>query len=205
MKPECHRERSEAISSMRLLRRALCALLAMTAMSCRQGMFDQAKYEPLEGSSMFADGRASRPLVDGTIPVGGLERDNTDLSAMVNGQLRKGFPMKVDAALLARGRERYDIYCGLCHGPTGAANGVVVQRGFPAPPSFHDQRLRDADPSYVVDVITNGFGKMYPYADRVSLEDRWAIAGYIKALQRAQTGTLRDVPASERASLESPK
>jgi mono/diheme cytochrome c family protein len=169
---------------------------------CRQGMYDQAKYEPLEGSPLFADGRASRPLVDGTIPQGGLERDDPRLAAKEGGRLKETFPMPVDAALLARGRERFDIYCGVCHGPTGAGDGMIVQRGFPSPPSFHDDRLRAAPPGHIVDVITNGYGTMYPYADRVSPEDRWAIAAYVRALQRSRNGTIAEVPAAERPALE---
>jgi len=170
--------------------------------SCRQGMYDQARYEPLEGSPLFADGRASRPLIEGTIPVGGLDRDDTRLAWKTGERFVNDHPMPLSKELLARGRERYDIFCAVCHGPSGYGNGMIVQRGFPAPPSFHEDRLRQAPPGYLVDVMTNGFGTMYSYADRVSLEDRWAIAGYLRALQRSQYGSVQDVPAGERVELE---
>lgn len=180
---------------------AAVALLA----ACRQGMYDQAKYKPLRGSPMFADGRASRPLIDGTIPVGGLDRDNVRLAWKSGDKFTENFPMPVDHALLARGQERFNIYCAVCHGPSGYGNGMIVQRGFPPPPSFHEARLRQAAPGYFVDVMTNGFGKMYPFADRVTLEDRWAIAAYVRALQRSQNGAIADVPPAERAALEAEK
>ena len=186
------------------MRRPLIALLLIStaAPGCRQGMYDQAKYLPYRGSSLFADGRASRPLVEDTIPVGGLDRDNVKLAWKVNGKFVERFPMPVTRALLDRGQERYNITCAVCHGPGGYGDGMIVQRGFPPPPSYHLDRLRAAAPGYFVDVMSNGFGVMYPYADRVSLEDRWAIAAYIRALQRSQNGTLADVPSVERDKLE---
>jgi mono/diheme cytochrome c family protein len=169
---------------------------------CRQGMYDQAKYLPYRGSPLFADGRASRPLVEDTIPVGGLDRDDAKLAWKVNNKFVEQFPMPVTPALIKRGQERFNIYCVVCHGPAGFGDGMIVQRGFPPPPSYHIDRLRTAAPGYFVDVMTNGFGVMYPYADRVTLADRWAIAAYIRALQRSEDGKLADVPAAERAKLE---
>ncbi len=188
----------------------LRSLLAVTAIAfvlgaCRQGMYDQAKYEPLEGSPFFADGRASRPLVDGTVPVGGLDRDNVKLAWKSGEKFATDFPVPVNKALLLRGQERFNIYCAVCHGASGYGNGMVVQRGFPPPPSFHEDRLRQAAPGYFVDVMTNGYGKMYAYSDRVTLEDRWAIAAYVRALQRSQNGSINDVPAADRPALEARK
>ena len=119
-----------------------------------------------------------------------------------NTQLATQFPLPVTKELLERGQQRYDIYCSMCHGYAGEGNGIVVQRGFPPPPSFHSQRLRAAPVGHYFDVMTNGYGAMYSYADRVKPADRWAIAAYIRALQRSQNATIDDVPASERAELK---
>ena len=108
----------------------------------------------------------------------------------------------VDAALLQRGRERYEIFCTPCHDRTGQGNGIVVQRGMPKPPSYHDERLRAAPDQHFYDVITAGYGAMYSYADRVAPRDRWAIVAYIRALQLSRHAALSDVPDNERAALE---
>ena len=97
--------------------------------------------------------------------------------------------MKLTPQLLARGRERYDIYCAVCHGATGEGNGEIVQRGFPAPPTYHSERLRNAPIGHFYDVITNGYGVMYPYATRVAPNDRWAIAAYIR---KVKTESMRE-------------
>lgn len=184
--------------------RALFAVSAAVLVlgGCRQGMYDQAKYEPYEGSTFFADGRSARPLVPGTIPQGALEMRK--YAGRIGNGYATAFPMPVDKALILRGQERFNIYCSVCHGRTGYGDGMIVQRGFPKPPSFHEERLRNVAPGYVVDVITNGFGTMYPYADRVPPEDRWAIAAYLRALQKSQNARLSDVPAELRATLDDP-
>jgi mono/diheme cytochrome c family protein len=111
-------------------------------------------------------------------------------------------PPPVTDALLARGQERFDIYCAPCHGRTGDGNGMIVQRGFPRPPSYHIDRLRQAPIQHFYDVISNGYGVMYSYAVRVTPADRWAIVAYIRALQASQDTELADVPPSERGALE---
>jgi mono/diheme cytochrome c family protein len=108
----------------------------------------------------------------------------------------------VTAELLARGRQRYDIYCSACHGMTGAGNGMIVQRGFPAPPSFDQDRLRQVPPQHLYDVVTQGQGVMYGFAGRIAPPDRWAIAAYVKALQASRSASIADVPADRRGSLE---
>lgn len=105
------------------------------------------------------------------------------------------------AALLARGRERFDIYCAVCHGPAGYGDGEVVRRGFPAPPSYHSDRLRQAPVQHFYDVITQGYGVMYSYAQRVQPQDRWAIAAYIRALQRSQNVPAAQLPQGAKAGL----
>lgn len=106
------------------------------------------------------------------------------------------------AALLARGRERFDIYCAPCHGRSGDGRGMIVERGFPAPPSYHTDRLRAAPAQHFYDVMTNGYGAMFPYAERVMPRDRWAIAAYIRALQASGNARLADVPPDKRQALQ---
>jgi mono/diheme cytochrome c family protein len=121
-----------------------------------------------------------------------------------NGEPLARSPLPFSRELLARGRERFNVYCAVCHGEDGYGTGIVVRRGFPPPPSFHDERLRRAPDGHFFDVITRGFGVMLPYGDRVAPHDRWAIVGYIRALQRSQRATLADVPAEKRAVLLQP-
>jgi mono/diheme cytochrome c family protein len=111
-------------------------------------------------------------------------------------------PPPLSEALLARGQERFDIYCAVCHGPAGYGNGEIVQRGFPAPPSYHIDRLRQAPIQHFYDVITNGYGAMFSYAQRVSPNDRWAIAAYIRALQASQNVPVAQLSDTEKAKLQ---
>jgi hypothetical protein len=111
------------------------------------------------------------------------------------------FPFPITRKVLLRGQERYNIYCSPCHGMTGDGDGMIVRRGFSQPPTYHQDRLRKAPVGHFFDVITNGFGAMYPYASRVEPEDRWAIVAYIRALQLARNAKLSDLPASERAEI----
>lgn len=112
------------------------------------------------------------------------------------------FAPAVTEALLRRGQDRFRIFCRPCHSELGDGQGMIVQRGFPPPPSYHTQRLRDAPVQHFYDVITHGYGAMYPFADRVAPPDRWAIAAYIRALQRSQNATLSEVPAADRGALQ---
>ena len=165
-------------------------------------MHDQAKYKPLAYSEFFADGRAARPAVAGAVARGQLHDDELLYTGKLDGQYSRVFPFAVDRQVLGRGQERFGIYCAPCHDQLGNGQGMIVQRGFRPPPSFHDQRLRDAAPGLIFDVITNGFGTMWSYADRVVPEDRWAIAAYIKVLQLSQNAKLDDVPESDRNKLQ---
>lgn len=174
--------------------------LVFTA-ACRQDMHDQPKYKPLAGSTFFDDGRASRPLVEGTVARGHLRTDELLYTGKVSGKPVDIFPFPVTRPVLERGRERFNIYCAVCHGRDGNGQGMIVQRGFRRPPSYHIDRLRRAPAGHFFDVITNGFGSMYSYASRISPEDRWAIVAYIRALQLSQNATLADVPLEERQRL----
>lgn len=168
----------------------------------RQEMYNQAKYEPLEKSDFFADGRASRPWIEGTVARGHLRTDVHLYTGKVNGEFATTFPFEITAEVLNRGEERYNIFCSPCHGALGDGRGMVVRRGLKQPTSYHIDRLRAETPGYFFDVMTNGFGVMYSYASRIKPEDRWAIAAYIRALQMSQGATLEDVPAAERQRLE---
>ncbi len=186
---------------MRSLPRIGPLLAVLLLGACRQDMHDQPKLQPYEASSFFADGRASRPPVPGTVARGRLDLDAHLHEGRVDGELAATFPMDIDRALLERGRERYAIYCTPCHGLVGDGDGMIVRRGFKRPESLHVDRLREAPPGYFFDVMTRGFGVMYPYADRVSVADRWAIAAWIRVLQRSHQGSLDDVPPGVREAL----
>jgi hypothetical protein len=183
--------------------RSILLLLALGCIAaCRQDMHDQPRLEAYEASAFFADGRAMRPRVPGTIARGELVLDQEFHTGMSRGEHLSRLPFPLDRALLERGRERYGIFCTPCHDPLGNGDGLVVQRGMKRPPSFHIERLREAPPGYVFDVITNGFGAMYDHADRIPPRDRWAIAAWVRVLQASQDARLEDVPAAERARLE---
>ncbi|MBI4264378.1 MAG: cytochrome c [Acidobacteria bacterium] len=187
-------------------RRSVCAgvVLSLSLSACRQDMHDAPRYEPLEASAFFADGRSARPAVTNTVARGTLRADELLYRGKIGGQLADVFPMPVTAAMIARGQERFNVFCSPCHGRTGQGNGVVVQRGFRAPPSFHEERLRNAPVGYFFDVETNGFGAMQDYAAQVPVADRWAIIAYIRALQLSQQATADDVPADRRTDLDRP-
>jgi mono/diheme cytochrome c family protein len=178
--------------------------LACFATACRQDMHDAPRYEPLEASAFFASGGASRVLVPNTVPRGYLREDELLNTGKVNGEFATTFPMPVTADVMARGQERFNVFCSPCHGRTGAGNGMIVQRGFRRPPSFGEQRLRDAPGGYFYDVIANGFGAMQDYSAQVPVADRWAIVAYIRALQLSQRTTVADVPADRRSDLDRP-
>lgn len=171
---------------------AALLLLCVALSACRQGMVDQQKVKPLAENAFFADARGSRVPPPHTVARGQLREDEQFYTGKIGNDLAATFPMPVTRQMLTRGQERFDIYCAVCHGATGAGNGMIVQRGFPQPPSFHEQRLRDASVGHFVDVITNGYGVMYSYASRVAPDDRWAIAAYIRALQLSQHATPTD-------------
>ena len=176
--------------------------LAVLAAACRRDMQDQPRYRPFRPSAFFQDGRSARPLVAGTVARGQLEEDDHLHRGRIGEEFAATFPFPVTAEVLERGRERYDIFCAPCHGRVGDGDGMVVQRGMRRPPSLHIERLRKSPAGYHFDVITNGFGAMIDLADRVSVEDRWAIVAYVSALQRSQSAGIADVPPAERERLE---
>lgn len=181
----------------------LLAAVALAASGCDMlDMYDQPRYEPLEASDFFADGGSARPLVEGTIPRGWLREDEALYTGKVNGQFVSKLPLPVDRALFDRGRDRFDIYCSVCHSRTGDGNGMIVRRGFRRPPPIVTaERLLAAPAGHFFDVMTNGIGAMPSYASRISPEDRWAIVAYIRALQLSQNARLDDAPPQNRAEL----
>ncbi|MEZ4869164.1 MAG: cytochrome c [Caldilineaceae bacterium] len=169
---------------------------------CAGRMVDQPKIDPLEASTFFSDGKSARDLVPNTVARGEPITDAFLTTGVVDGAPAQTFPFRITQGVLLRGQERYNIYCSPCHGLDGYGDGIVVQRGFTPPPSYHIDRLRNAPPGYFFGVITNGFGSMYSYGDRVPPADRWAIIAYIRALQRSQDGTRADVPADAQGALD---
>ena len=185
---------------------SLPSLLALTALAlalpgCRQDMHNQAKYRPFAHNAFFDDQRASRPLVAGVVPRGYLDEDEVFFTGVSGGAPAAVNPLGSGRAVLQRGHERFNIYCTPCHDRTGSGEGMIVQRGYKQPPSFHDPRLRSVPDGYFFQVMTNGFATMPSYAAQVPPRDRWAIVAYIRALQLSQNATLADVPEGERAAL----
>ncbi len=171
--------------------------------ACRQDMHQAPRYDPLQSSDFFPDGRAARALVPGTVARGLLREDEALYDGKVNGVLVGEFPFAVTVELMQRGRERYDVFCAPCHGRTGQGNGMVVQRGYKPPPAYSIDRLRAQPVGYFYDVITKGFGAMPDYASQIPVLDRWAIVAYVRALQLSEHAALADVPAARRGDLES--
>ena len=185
-----------------MARRLLIAAFVLLAMpGCRQDMHDQPKYQPFKTSAFFKDGRAVRPRVPGTVARGRRDDDMLLMTGKSDTGLSEVFPAPVTRAVLDRGHERFDIYCSPCHDRAGTGRGMIVERGYKQPTSFHDDRLRGMPPGYFFDVMTNGFGVMPSYAAQVPVTDRWAIAAYLRALQLSQHAALADVPEAERTAL----
>ncbi|WP_084698592.1 c-type cytochrome [Muricoccus aerilatus] len=146
-------------------------------------MAQQRRLGTYAPTNAWQGGSTARPLPEGVVARGDLARDAAAAD-----------PPPVTPALLARGEERYGINCLPCHGAVGDGDGMIVRRGFPAPPSYHTRRLRSVPARYLFDVITNGYGVMYSYAARVSPEDRWAIVAYIRALQLSRHAEVAALP-----------
>jgi hypothetical protein len=179
---------------------ALTILCTFTA--CRRDMFNQPKSNALRESDFFPDGSVSRPIPPHTVARGDLQNDEAFYTGMIGTNLVTTFPFPITREILERGQQRFEINCVPCHGETGEGNGIVIQRGFPVPPSYHIARLRTAPVGHFFDVMTRGYGVMFSQVERVTPEDRWAIAAYICALQLSEHATLADVPANEIAKLK---
>ncbi len=178
---------------------ALLCLLSLAA--CAPDMYQQPRNNPMSPSDFFADGRSERPAVPGTLAYGSLPSNPSFYTGRNGLEVVERMPVPITHELLERGRQRFDIYCSPCHGRTGDGQGMVVRRGFRQPPSYFIPRLREAPDGHFFEVITNGFGDMASYANRVAPADRWAITAYIRALQLSRAATLEDVPPPERGRL----
>jgi mono/diheme cytochrome c family protein len=176
----------------------LIALSMALLAGCRQDMHDQPRFKSLAKSDFFADQRASRPPVDGTVARGQLHADVYFYTGKVGANPGDYMPFPVTQEVMARGRERFNIYCAPCHSQLGDGKGMIVQRGFQPPPSYHTERLRKAPLGYFFDVMTNGFGAMPDYASQVAPRDRWCIVAYIRALQLSQNASAADIPAGQK-------
>jgi cytochrome c553 len=184
----------------------LSSIFLVFLTGCRRDMFLQPSEKPLERSDFFRDNdMASRPLPAHTVARGQLDEDEAFYRGMIGTNLVTQFPMPVTREVLLRGQERFNIYCAPCHGRDGEGNGMIPQRGYPSPPSYHTERLRTVPVGHFFDVITRGYGVMYSYANRVEPADRWAIAAYIRALQLSHDAKISDVPNEDRAQLEATK
>lgn len=169
---------------------------------CRQQMADQPPQRPLEPSNFFDDGMASRPVEPGTVARAGKEQNGPRFHSKVDGKLVDAFPFEVTMEVLARGQERYEIFCSPCHDRLGTGQGMIVRRGFTPARSFHDPRLRDAPAGHFFEVITQGFGQMPSYANQLSEQDRWAVIAYIRALQFSRNVRLDQLPPEDRAKMK---
>jgi hypothetical protein len=177
------------------------ALVAGTLFTACTDMYNQPKYKPLRESKSFANG-SSRPLVEGTVARGYARTDELLYTGKINGKLADVFPHKVTPEILKRGQDRFNTFCSPCHGRLGNGLGMIVQRGFPRPNSFHSDSVRTKPVGYYFDVITNGFGRMYSYAPSVPVDDRWAIVAYVRALQLSQRANPADLTVQERESIQ---
>ncbi|HUC52416.1 MAG TPA: cytochrome c [Candidatus Cybelea sp.] len=189
------------ISTSRFLVSACVAAGLFFGAGCeylKQDMANQPKNKPLSPSPFFEDGRSERPLVENTVARGALAND-----ALFVPKDSNNFPLPVDLKLLERGEQRFKIFCSPCHGLQGDGNGMVAVRGMKQPPSFHQDRLRQAPNGYFYDNITNGFGAMYGYSAQISPRDRWAIIAYVRALQLSRNAKVADLPAKLREKLQS--
>jgi mono/diheme cytochrome c family protein len=187
-------------TSASLLAAALCAIaLSGCDEAIRQDMANQPKNRPESASDFFADGRSVRPLVENTVARGSLDNDVYNVPKDF-----AGFPpaVKVNERLLRRGEDRYRIFCTPCHGLQGDGQGMIATRGMKHPPSYHIDRLRQAPNGYFYDVITNGFGAMYSYSERIPPADRWAIVAYVRALQLSRNAKAADLPPDLRQQLD---
>ncbi len=171
---------------------------------CHLDMYDQPKYKPLSSSTFYADGQSSRPLIEGTVARGHVRTDELLYTGKVGGVFADRFPFPITMAELRRGQDRFNTFCSPCHGRLANGRGMVVQRGFPQPPSFLADSIAANPAGFYFDVITNGFGRMYSYAPSVPVKDRWRIVAYIRALQLSQKIPITDLPETDRRAFAEP-
>lgn len=192
---EMRASRFETAMRAVVLTAAAASLLVLAG--CRQDMQDEPKFFPQRGTTFYPDGRSVRPQVANTVARSQGREDSYFYTGLVNGKEGDGLPIDLTADTMARGQERYNIYCTPCHSRVGNGDGMIVQRGYRPAGDFHTERLRNAPLGHFFAVITNGYGAMPDYAAQVTPQDRWAIAAYIRALQLSQNAKQADVPAGQ--------
>lgn len=181
---------------------AITVLIVVSATGCRRDMQDQPRYKPLRASRFFADSRSARPIPAGTVARDELNDLDVVHTGLVKGVFTTQFPVPITKQFLLRGEQRYNIYCTPCHGFIGDGNGMIAKRGFKWPANLHTDRLRNAPPGYLFQVVSNGYGAMPAYRFQIEPQDRWAILAYVRALQLSRNTSVADVPAEGQAELE---
>jgi mono/diheme cytochrome c family protein len=194
------------IAGKKLVGRAAILLVTVAGLallsSCREDMQNQPKFIPLRENSFYPDGRSARPTVEGTIARGQLQDDPLLYTGKVDGKEVDQLPFAMSEKDLARGRERFNIYCSPCHSQVGDGNGMVAQRGFKNPPSYYEPRLMTAPVGHFFNVMTNGWGAMGDYSAQVPVADRWRIAAYIRALQLSRNAKGGDVAPGQKVAMQ---
>ena len=179
------------------------ALLILTA--CHRNMQEQPKFLPDQQNYDFPNEQVDRKPVEHTVPRGPIDDGSVFYTGQTGDALATTFPVPITLDLVKQGQEAFNINCSVCHGRDGYGEGIVVQRGFPQPPSFHSERLRNAPVGHFYQVITHGYGVMYPFGSRITPADRWAIIAYIRALQLSQNATAGQIEATDLQQLGSAK
>lgn len=184
-------------------RSLVLGVAAISLTACRRDMQVQPKYTPLALSGFWPDGRAARPIPEDTVALDEVNEEPGLNTGNANGAFVTTFPLPVNAELLDRGRERFGIYCSPCHGMTGDGRGMIARQGFKAPADLNSDRVRNAPPGYLFQVISNGYGAMDDYSYQIkNVRDRWAIVAYIRALELSRSTRVADLPAQDRMALE---
>jgi mono/diheme cytochrome c family protein len=207
-----HSLRLKSLASLSAI--TVSSLIAFATLGCRgqisekpplfikHGMEVQARLNAFEQNTFFADGRNMRHPPEGTLARGLLKEDDAYWrGGSDTGEPIAKIPFAVTTDVMARGQERFQIYCTPCHGQTGIGNGIVVQKGYLPPPNFSDARLLEVSDGYIYRAISNGIRNMPSYGKQIPEADRWAIVAYVRALQRSMTATEQDVPESQRGNL----
>lgn len=201
------RNRERPASAMKRLRgiraRGLWVAAVCGTIGCRQAMDDQPSVKRYEVAAFFAEGASARPQVSGTIARGQTPQHAGDVGGKRDGNYVTTNPRPITAALLVHGQELFQINCQQCHGPAGYGDGLVVQRGFPQPPSYHQDRLRDAPDGRIFEQITFGNGRMPAFQNLIGPQDRWALVAYVRALQLSQHAPAAELSAADRDALQS--
>jgi mono/diheme cytochrome c family protein len=176
--------------------------MALGLTACHRNMQEQPKFLPDQQNYDFPNEQVDRKPVEHTVPRGSVDDGSVFYTGQTGDALATTFPVPVTLDLVKQGQEAFNINCSVCHGRDGYGQEIVVQRGFPQPPSFHSERLRNAPVGHFYQVITHGYGVMYPFGSRITPEDRWAIISYIRALQFSQNATSDRIEPTDKAQLE---